>query len=703
MDKGRLILPLIAFAIGLVMLAVPLLRDVHVESAMVTTTLGCLLASCYFLRPHDTKGLSALLRIIALAGLVFVPLFVVNIIKGCITSDGLLFWLIYPVTGICFGSAVGTLVRSLNLRAPTLVLVGILIWLGLGVWLIEFFTLPQVRFYNHIWGSFPGPIYDEEVLFTAADTHFRLITMLWAASMWLFTIRKTKIWAPWLLLASVAMLVLSYTQIVQKGIITPNYHIQQKLGGHFQTEHFTIYYDTLGYSIYEIEQWALLHEAYRAHIIETLELDIDADMLHTESYLYRHVWQKKELTGAKYTSYVPVWNSIDQTHIAKEALEGTLHHELVHVAAKAFGNTLINASWSIGLIEGLAVAVAPDVSSSSTIDQIVAASDNRPDASTLEASLSIKGFYTGRGGVNYTTTGSFVRWLMREYPVDYIKEAYRSSRFDTYPIPFDQLVSGWSSTLDTISVDTTDRAISSRLFGRLSLFESDCPRLVTAMYKAYDRSLMAMMDHDTLQSALYMAQALKHEPRNERLWQETAIRLLMAGDATSVLEMDVDSVTVISFKKLYYADAAWMLGDSTQARYHLESLAQDSVGLRFRGAIERRSTTKSWDNIVALQYSDISNWPDPKELDPVGLSNLINRAGMIPDKNLFVDIQTWLPVADLAFNELERVSIWMILQNRQEEARYLIGHLSSRSLRQRETERLDLLISIHRYLSGRLE
>src|SRR5690606_3555442 len=186
---------------------------------------------------------------------------------------------------------------------------------------------------------------------------------------------------------------------------------------------------------------------------------------------------------------------------------GTLHHELVHVAAKSFGNTLINASWSIGLVEGLAVAVSPDVSSSSTIDQIVAASDNVPDAGLLEASLSINGFYTGRGSVNYTTTGSFVRWLLREYPVDYLKEAYRSSRFDVYPLPFDQLVSGWKSMLDTISVDTTDRAISSRLFGRLSLFEADCPRLVTAMYKEYDLSLKAMLDQDTLQSALHMAKA----------------------------------------------------------------------------------------------------------------------------------------------------------------------------------------------------
>jgi len=699
MDKGRLILPLIAIAIGLVMLAVPLLRDVHVESAMVTTTLGCLFASFYFLRPRETNGLSALSYILALAGLIFVPLFVVNAIKGCITPDGLLFWLIYPPTGICFGAAVGTLVRSLNLRAPSFVTVGILIWLGLGIWLIEFFTLPQVRFYNQIWGSFPGPIYDEEVLFTDADAHFRLITILWAACMWLFTIRNTKNWAPWLLLASVALLVLSYTQIVQKGIISPRYHLQQQLGGHFQTKHFSIYYDTLGYSSFEIEQWARLHEAYRAHIVETLELDGDVDMLHTESYLYRHVWQKKELTGAKYTSYVPVWNSTDQTHIAKEALEGTLHHELVHVAAKSFGNTLINASWSIGLIEGLAVAVAPDVSTSSTIDQIVAASDNRPDASTLEASLSIKGFYTGRGGVNYTTTGSFVRWLLHAYPVDYLKEAYRSSRFDVYPIPFDKLVSGWMATIDTISVDTTDRAISSRLFGRLSLFETDCPRLVTAMYKAYDLSLKAMMDQDTLQSALFMAQALKHDPRNERLWQETAIRLLKTGDAAAVLDMDADSVSVLLFKKLYRADAAWLMGDSIQARHHLGSIAQDTLGSRFRGAIERRESTQSWNNVVALQYADISRWPNPQELDPVSLATMINGSKMVPKRNLFTNIQSWLPINELAFNELETVSFWMILQNRRDEAQFLMDHLASRSHRQREMERLDLLIALDRYLA----
>lgn len=133
-----------------------------------------------------------------------------------------------------------------------------------------------------------------------------------------------------------------------------------------------MYYDPKFYSEDEIQYWAQRHEFHFDQIVEQLQIDWPTNR-KIESYLYNHAWHKKELVGAKFTSYVPVWLEKDQLHIAKEHLEGVLKHELVHVIAKQFGNDLMNASWSIGLIEGVAEAIARDASDVSTLDQIIAA------------------------------------------------------------------------------------------------------------------------------------------------------------------------------------------------------------------------------------------------------------------------------------------------------------------------------------------
>jgi len=673
------------------MLLFPLLRDLHVESASVATALGTLLATWYFTRPPDPRAPSPWPILVITMAAFAVPILVRALIASCISLDGILFWLTYPTSALLFGAAVGAFFRSWKIRRPWVPAFLLLLWIALGVWLIEFFTLPQVRFFNHVWGHFPGPIYDEEVLFTHANIHFRFITLLWSAALWLLSLRPLREWAQWILFAVGILLVTTYLRMPDNAVITPRNHIQKVLGGEHKTNHFTIYYDTQAYSEQEVEKWAQLHELYRSHILETLELDPSSHMLQTESYLYRHVWQKKQLTGAKYTSYVPVWNRIDQTHIAREALEGTLHHELVHVAAKAFGNTIINASWSFGLVEGLAVAVVPDMSDVSTIDQIVAASPNRPDAETLEASLSLRGFYTGRGGVNYTTSGSFVRWLMREYPVSAIKEAYQSGSFSHYGVPFETLAGRWNAMLDSISVDTTDRLTTERIFSRLSLFELDCPRRVTPLYRAYDRSKNLLMEGDTLSAAEFATKALQFEPANPRLWQDAARLWLMAGKPDRVLAMDADSVTLLPLKRIYHADAYFLKGDTESAERVLAGLLSDSLSRSISRAVERRMQPGWWKSWLAIQYTSPLHWVDIDHVGPQIIQATVSNGGLVGRIRIPHQVPDWLPAGDLDFNTLERLSLQLRLLNRSSEARWAYDQIPKENLREREAERLDLL------------
>ena len=151
----------------------------------------------------------------------------------------------------------------------------------------------------------------------------------------------------------------------QLGISSPRSHLKSELSTVIETDHFRLYFDSTNFDDHERAYWADRHEFHFNQIIDILEIDWPKDR-YIESYIYENAWRKKELVGAKFTSYVPVWLDQDQMHIAKEHLDQVLKHELVHVLTKQFGNTLFNASWSIGLIEGVAEAIAKDASSIST-------------------------------------------------------------------------------------------------------------------------------------------------------------------------------------------------------------------------------------------------------------------------------------------------------------------------------------------------
>src|SRR5690606_30998326 len=101
-------------------------------------------------RPRKESAFAIICRIAFWLACSALPLLVFALFKNCVSPDGLLFWLVYPITGVAFGTGVGVFARDLGQHSRLWAML-ILVWVALGVWLIEFFTLPQVRFYNHVW------------------------------------------------------------------------------------------------------------------------------------------------------------------------------------------------------------------------------------------------------------------------------------------------------------------------------------------------------------------------------------------------------------------------------------------------------------------------------------------------------------------------------------------------------------------------
>ncbi|HKK44228.1 MAG TPA: hypothetical protein VJ964_01820 [Balneolaceae bacterium] len=592
---------------GTLLLFVPLLGDFHIESAILVSLVGCFWAG---IRSCSNSGKNDFFDALRIAGYLFLvglPLLMHSLLSGCFSINGLGYWLLFPLPSIYFGYSIGRLFKIWGIPFRRTLTVGILLAVSVGIFLYEFFHFPQVYFFNHVWGGWPGPIYDEVIEVNGATVFFRILTILWAVFLWHLPTIKSDKFSKWIIAFSAILLLFSYTQLTNFGIITPRSYLQKVLGGHKTTQHFNLYYDKRLYDQHDIQLLAKEHEFYYHQISQKLNLPKRDSTDKIESYLYGQAWQKKKLVGAKFTSYVPVWLHQDQLHIAKQQLDGSLEHELVHVMAKRFGNPLLHASWSMGLTEGLAVAIAGGSSSSSTIDQIVVSEKPYPSAKQLQQAFSPLGFYGGRSGVNYTTSGSFVHYLMNNYPITDLKRAYRTGNIaQAYPSGWKTLTEGWHRHLDSVSVDSIDKKIASHIFGIKSLFEQPCPHVISAFAQAWDTYHFYRADRDSARALKTLNHALMLSDSLPPIKAEWSYRHLLAGDAKAVRKVATDQDTTVDLQ-LLYADAYAMTNDLKQAENHIKKAQQlyaehpDSLKAP---ALATRMDRKQWEIYRKLTYQD---------------------------------------------------------------------------------------------------
>src|SRR5699024_4478285 len=547
----------------------------------------------------------AALTILGYLYMVGLPLLIASIFTGCFSVHGLGYWLIYPLPSVFFGYAVGRLLRKWHIRWNRLITFAILLLIAVGLLLFEFFSYPQVYFFNHVWGGWPGPIYDESVTLSSSALFFRTITILWAVLLWHIPSLNRQRIALWIVILTTAALSFCYTQLAEMGVITPPEHIQTVLGGSKSTTHFNIYYDEDYFSEKEIGLIAREHEFYLRQVTVRLELELPDSNHKIASYLYAQPCQKKKLVGAKFTSYVPIWLSQDQLHIARQQLSSSLKHELVHIVAKRFGNRLFNGSWSIGLIEGLAVAIDGGSSPTTTIDQTVASEKPYPSYEERRKAFSFSGFYGGRSGVNYTTSGSFVRYLLHQYPVDDLKQAYRKGHIAAaYNQRWQQLAEGWYHHLDTVRTDSIDERVAARIFGIPSLFEKTCPHTISHFAETWDEYKHQLAEYDTTSALQALDKALGASDSLPAIKAEWAYRNLVAGNINEVQQAASLTDSTLDLQ-LLYADAFMMGNKKGQAKKHLgkaKNIFNIEPDTLKQAALHTRLNNKQWQIYRRLTY-----------------------------------------------------------------------------------------------------
>lgn len=703
----KILLPLL---VGMGLYFVPLLGDFHIESAVLMSLVGCFWAGIKACdnNQQSKEDFYSALTVLGYLFLVGTPLFLGALFNGCFSIHGLAFWLIFPPPSVFFGYAIGRLLTKWGLPYRKTTTIVILSGIGVGILLFEFYHYPQLYFYNHVWGGWAGPVYDETIAISGSAVFFRSITMFWIVLLWYVpSINKEQV-SIWIVGLSTIALGLSYTQLAEMGIISPPSHIRAVLGGSHETEHFQLYYDQNYYSESEISLLAREHEFHLQQIKDRLELQQPDSSHKIESFLYANPWQKKRLVGAKFTSYVPVWLDRDQLHIAKQQTEGSLRHELVHVVAKQFGNTLINASRSIGLIEGLAVAIDGGSSATTTVDQIVAAEKPYPGPETLRESFGLWGFYSGRSGVNYITSGSFVRYLLEHYPAEDFKKAYRTGNvMKAYPENWRILVRKWHQHLDSIAVDSTDRHHARQIFSIPSLLEQVCPHVESDFASAWDDYQYYRTIRDTARALHSLDKALVESDSLPPIKTEWSYRHILAGKNAAVRQMASPKDSTFDLQ-LLYADAFAQSGQPERAQIHIEKADNFSVsdsGIQRKWALDTRKDKRQGQIYRRLTYE--RTFPDSTTFREALYRTKIRavRASIEQEKWLlmfgYAEQLLDYPVRKVFFDDYLILIHHLNFYDKKMIAEQWIQKLSRISLRDRYRERLNREIEWQSFLKNK--
>ena len=576
--------------LGVLLWAVPLFNLLHAESSAVVAGVAYFAAGLSSLALFR-QGASFRRVLVGQQAALLLPWLLLTVtllwVPNCGYGQGLLFYLLFPVVSVGLAVAVAYVVGGVQWRFKKtgFVLIGLAV-AGLTP-LYDLGLHPQFFVYNHVFGGVLGPIYDEELVIRPGLLVFRGLTLLWALLAYLAgrRLRLRRGGAVVQLgqrgslagvVAVVLVIGLCYVFATPLGCNTTEGHLQRALGGHHQTEHFDLYYDPASLDDEAVQWLAEDHEFRYQQLARRLEMD---GPQRIASYLYPDEATKARLTGARLTNVAPVWLRRPQVHVLLPVYDRVFAHELAHVFSRAFGLPVLKASLSVGLVEGLAVALEPPDGRPTPHEQVAAAAlqrlaAGREDAPTLADDLAARltpmGFWTGRGAVSYTTMGSFARYLLDAYGPTRLKRVYARANFEAvYGKPLGVLAQEWQRYV--LAQTVVDRAAGDYVSVRFSipsLFERPCPHYVPPFLRAYRQGAVALAAQDSTGALGRFETSLRHQPAfgpSLAAWAQLKLADNAADDVAARLDtLDSDLWTPALAVRL--GDAYAVLGQPALAR-----------------------------------------------------------------------------------------------------------------------------------------
>lgn len=395
----------------------------------------------------------------------------------CSFTDGILFYLVITAPSIVIGISLGLLSTFISDRFRIL-------WLFIfyfGILLIVFFEIyfnPQVYVYNPVIGYFPGTIYDEGISVSWKLVFYRSLNIIFFGYI-IKTIlrikrRKNSVWKMVPILSAFILLIGFYLLSPSFGFSTTKAHLESKLAGTVESDHFIINFDKR-IDRKQIKILALNQEYYYQKLRDFFATGLKEK---THTFIFYDDDQKKELFGSQNADVAKPW--LNHIYISYRSWEQTLKHELAHCFSGAFGSDIFKLAAGLNplLIEGIAEA-ADGVNDENSLHFLAALAYNSGYKTDIENLFTQYGFFNQASNLSYIYAGSFIGYLIQQKGIQKFKRYYLNGEFnDVYDIQLNSFLENYYSFLKDYNGELSTWK-ANYYFGRKSLFRKVCPRAIS--------------------------------------------------------------------------------------------------------------------------------------------------------------------------------------------------------------------------------
>ncbi len=429
------------------------------------------------------------LNIVSALIIFIVPLILLlisGIIRGfCPGYYGFAFYFVVNLPLLILISSILIMFRGLNIRPylATIALISIfVISLSLNLYLI--ISQVQVRFCSLFWGYFSGPIYDEDVSLDEYILLYKGLSLVFSTILILLFSGKRTLSK----LTIVAIFILG--GILISGQISKYEHsrefISKRLGGVYTTEHFEIIYPPDQEWSKEISIIGELHEYYYSQLISELKI---TENIKIRSYIFRDEDEKKGLTGAGRTQIAKPW--LREIYLTPLLLtDARLKHEISHIVVGNLINSPLGLYGKFGgiipnmaVIEGISVALEPETNIL-RLHQKAAILKQENKLPSFSGLFNVGKFYSRSGQISYSTSGSFIKFLIENYGIDKFKRLLKYEDFEKiYNKNISQVEKEYSEFLKQTEVSPQERYWASVISVSKGLVEKRCPHEIANLKK----------------------------------------------------------------------------------------------------------------------------------------------------------------------------------------------------------------------------
>ena len=594
------------------------------------------------------RPIDALSRGLAIGGGLAIAAYLTTLAHGlrvgfCDALAGSIHFALGPIAGALLAGTWGALAGEVARRTRRRRLVAVLLGaaapvVSIGISIGRFLTSPMIFAYDPFVGHFSGSLYDTVIDSSGLVTYRAgsAATLFAAAALALHLGRDERGRLVRSSPRSALITITGALALLGSVMVTV---LGPRLG-HWQTS--ATITEALGARLSGARCEVIYPRTLRRADVERFAADCDAHVARAErwfgaagppritAFVFESAAQKGALMGAADTYIAKPWRR--EVYVQAAAYpHPVIGHELVHVITGAFARGPFSVAGTLrgilpnpGLIEGVAVAAAPDAGELTAREWAKAMKDQKllPALDRLFA-LS---FLTQNSSTAYTVSGAFVGWVHERFGGAAIRAWYGGGALpEITGASWAELERAWHEDLDRVTLPETARAAAKARFDRPAIFGRRCPHVIDACRARADRLRGA---GDTAGAIEAYQEAQRLDPRDEGLRYAIATARLHGGE----VEEGRRAIEAIAERH----EAPRHLRDRA-----LEELADLALGAgrgeeaarRYR---ERASRVLDQDHLRTLDVK-IEAATDPR-LRPAVVALLVGTIDRGPDRSLSMEL-----------------------------------------------------------------